>query len=178
MECFSLITHMIDLLVMRYFLIVFLISTTAFTTIAQDKIILQHQKRERKQKILSLDKPFQYKLNDSTFHYGKIRSFDQEQITIIKYDSSLVSMNIKEIELISRDKTQNRRWLEPFYYIGIGAAMTLGATPVVWATAGGDKAVDALVFAGILTVVSAPAIVAGVRQERYNLKKRWKIEIR
>ncbi|GAB5524897.1 MAG: hypothetical protein Roseis2KO_27690 [Roseivirga sp.] len=148
------------------------------TTLAQDKIILQHQKRQRKQEELSLDKSFQYKLNDSTYHFGKIQHFDRKQITIMKYDSSLVSMNITEIELISRFRGQNSRWIEPFAYIAFGAAMTLGATPAIWVAAGGDKALEALEFAGILTAVSAPPLLIGTRKKRYNLKKRWKIEVR
>ncbi len=136
---------------MRCFLILSLTCITGLTTLAQERIILQHQKRQRKREELSMDKSFQYKLNDSTYHFGKIQHFDTEQITIVKYDSSLVSMDINEIELISRFRSQSRRWTEPFAYIGIGAAMTLAATPVVWAASGGDKALDALGFAGILT---------------------------
>jgi hypothetical protein len=139
---------------------------------------MQHQKRAGRQKELSLDKSFSFKLNDSTLHYGKIQSFDPEQITIVKYDSSLVSMEINEIELISRFKSQNRRWLEPFGYIGLGAAITLAATPVIWVADGGEKAVEGLEFAGILTLVSAPPLLIGTRKERYNLLKKWRIEVR
>lgn len=163
---------------MKYFLALSLICTVCLTTMAQDKIILQHQKRERKQKVLSLDKSYQYKLNDSTYHYGKIQSFDIGQITIMKYDSVLVSMKIDEIELITRVKSQNTKWLEPFGYIAFGAAMTVGAIPMLWLIEGGATALGALEFAGILTAVSAPPLLIGWRQERYNLKKRWRIEVR
>lgn len=163
---------------MKYFLILILICSTCLTTLAQDKIVMQHQRKARKQKELSLNKSFSFKLNDSTLHYGKIQSFDPQQITIVKYDSSLVSMRINEIELISRFKSQNRRWLEPFGYIGLGAAITLAATPVIWIADGGEQAVNGLEFAGILTAVSAPPLLIGTRQERYNLLKKWRIEVR
>lgn len=163
---------------MKYFLISLLICTTGLSSMAQDKIVLQHQRRSKKQVELSPDYTLRYRLTDKTRHFGKIQSFDASQITIMKYDSSMVSMTIDEIELISDFGYRNTRWLEPFTYVAFGAAMTVGAIPLLWVTGGGDKALEGLEFAGILTAVSAPPLIIGSRAKRYNLKKRWKIEAR
>lgn len=162
---------------MRYLLLLSWMCTLGLSSLAQDKVVLRHRKRSEKQVEISPDQVLRYRLKNKTRHIGKIQDFDIARITLMKYDSSLVTIKIDDIELISDFSYRNTRWLEPFAYVAFGAAMTVGATPLIWVAAGGDKALEGLEFAGILTAFSAPPLIIGSRPKRYKLK-RWQVEIR
>jgi len=162
---------------MKYSLTLLLLCCLFSTSLAQGKLLLQHQKRERKQKDFPFEKTFSFKINDSTYHYGQITAFDQEFITITRSDSVSATVRITNVEIITRDKVANQRWMEPFAYFLLGAGMVIVATPVIWAVDGGDKALEGLEFAGILTAVSVPPLWYGSRQERYNLQKKWRLVV-
>ena len=144
---------------------------------AQSKLILQHQKREKKKKDFPIAQEFSFKINDSTWHYGKVTAFDTLNITISRSDGITHQVPMQDIKLITRDRVANQRWMEPFAYFLVGAGMVLAATPVIWAVDGGAKALEGLEFAGILTLVSLPPLWYGSRQERYNLEKKWRIAV-
>ncbi len=162
---------------MKHFLTLLILCCLFSPALAQGKLMLQHQKRERKQKDFPIEKTFSFKINDSTYHYGQITEFDLESITITRSDSVSARVRISDIEDITRNRMSNQRWMEPFAFFLIGAGMVVAATPVIWIAGGGDKALEGLEFAGILTAVSVPPLWYGSRQERYNLKKKWRLVV-
>lgn len=162
---------------MKHFLTLLILSCIASTGLAQETLILQHQKRKRKQKVFPIEKTFSFKINDSTYHYGQITDFDQESITITRSDSVTAKVRIGDVKDITRSKVANQRWMEPFAYFLIGAGMVVVATPLIWIADGGDKALEGLEFAGMLTAVSVPPLWYGSRQERYNLQKKWRLVV-
>ena len=162
---------------MKGLLILLFIFALSSASQAQSKVVLQHQRRAQKQVEISPDQILRYRLKDKTRHTGRIQSFNISEIVLMQYDSSLVTLPIDEIELISDFGYRDTRWLEPFAYVAFGAAMTLGATPLIWAVGGSEKALEGLEFAGILTAASAPPLIIGSRPRRYKLK-RWRIDIK
>lgn len=125
-----------------------------------------------------MDKSFSFKYQTDQYAYGKVVRFTESNLTIIGYDSTEVTLNLSEIEMIERDLFPNRKWLEPFGYIAVGAGLALVATPFIWAFDSGEQAVEGLEFAGILAAVSVPPIYIATRKERYNLRKKWRLEVR
>ncbi|WP_203292479.1 hypothetical protein [Luteirhabdus pelagi] len=108
---------------------------------------------------------------------GRFISLQDSTITIEENFDKTSKITISEIQLIKKDLFNNRKWLEPFGYIGIGAGLGLIATPFIWIFEGSKKAWEGLKFAGILASVSLPVILLGTSKNRYNLNNNWRIAI-
>lgn len=123
-----------------------------------------------------MDKDFTFKYLVDEYAYGRVIHFTKTSLTVMKKDSTEVTIDFADIDIIERDIYQNLRWLEPFAFIAIGVPLLIVATPIIWAVEDGETALEGLEFAGILTAVTAPPLLIGLRKERYNLRKKWRIE--
>lgn len=123
-----------------------------------------------------MDKDFTFKYLVDEYAYGRVIHFTKTSLTVMKKDSTEVTIDFADIDIIERDIYQNRRWLEPFIVFGAVAPVMVLATPVVWAVEDGDAALETLQIAGIFAAITAPPLLIGLRKERYNLRKKWRIE--
>ncbi|TKB96269.1 hypothetical protein [Pedobacter cryophilus] len=185
---------------MNYLLttILLLIGTFAF---GQDRIILQKKNNPNKHKILNDKTEYIIKTVNASYK-STIATYTDSTLTvttfgktgkdtIYKYNQGLKEINklrplyarntivipFKEIQYIKKDLFNNRKWLEPFGYIGLGAGLGLVLLPVVAIDKGAAGVKEWVTFELILLAVSVPPIFIGTRKVTYNLKDKWVIMI-
>ena len=159
----------------------FLIFITLFLSVSafsqEETIELVHKKRN-KVEIIRLNSSVVLLTSDKSKIRGTLIALDENNLTIRDSKGIEKSVNILTIHKIKKDRFTNRRWLEPFGYIGIGAGLALVATPFIWIFDGAAKAQEGLEFAGILASVSFPVILIGTSKRSFKLKGNWTLIVR
>ena len=158
-----------------------LLFTTLFLSVSvfsQEKTIELVHKKRNKVELIKLNSPIVLVMTEKRKIRGTLIDFDKNNLTIRDNKGIVNNIDILTIHKIKRDRFKNRRWLEPFGYIGIGAGLALVATPFIWIFDGGAKAQEGLEFAGILASVSFPVILIGKSKRSFNVKKNWTLIVR
>jgi hypothetical protein len=130
-----------------------------------------------KQKALSLDRYMAFKTRDTLYAFNKILSFSDSTITIDTYKNPTV-ISCTDLQYIKKDWFRDRSWLEPFAWFGICAIMAVPLLPVA-AIEDGEAGVNQWFKGeGILCAITVPPLILGTRTTKYDLQKKWQIEIK
>ena len=184
---------------MKCYLTIILLFITTFV-FAQDVIMLQHNSNPKKFKLLDSVSQYiiktekaSYKSRIITFTgstltvstdvkagYDTIYNYNQGFKKAIKVGPIFIRTDIKiafaDITYIKRDLFRNRKWLEPFGYLAIGAGLSTVLLPIAAIDKGSQGVKEWAVFAGILLAVSGPPVFIGTRKVTYNLNNKWSIK--
>jgi len=187
----------------RKFILTFLFLFVAMFVCGQDYIVLQNRAKPTKTKKLKLDRVFTVKTNNTTY-YSEIINVTDTTLSVIrkvktdrdttytysigkgKDTTRLVPLYINDtsvilltdIQYLQKDWFENRRWIEPFAWLGIGAVLGSVALPYAVFYKGGDEFKNWAILEGVLIGVSAPAIFIGTRTSKYDLKNKWVFQTR
>jgi hypothetical protein len=93
------------------------------------------------------------------------------------YRDDTTAIRFTDIKALKKDWFKNRRWMEPFGWILIGPVLGVAMLPIA-AIDGGSKAVkEWAIFEGVLLGIAGPPIFIGTRKTKYNLTKKWSMEV-
>jgi hypothetical protein len=174
--------------------------------VGQDKLFLEHKSKLGKKKYLNLDREYYIKTSDTTYSCKKIVGFTDTTISITTwtktdrdttysysykitktkdttytytqpiYRQDTIAIAFTEIQTLKKDWFKNRRWLEPFGWIAIGAAMGVVLLPVAAIDKGAEGVREWAVFEAILIGASVPSIFIGTRKTKYDLTNKWTLK--
>jgi hypothetical protein len=158
--------------------------------LSQDKLILEQRGKPEKTKELEFDREYHFHLLDTTYYYRKILGISSDTIMVttwvmnprkIEGDTlpymvqDTLRISKSDIEIIRKDWFKSRKWLEPFGYVLIGAAMGVILLPVAAIDEGSDGVQQWLLFEAVLLGISLPPLFIGTRRTKYDLNKKWRI---
>jgi hypothetical protein len=81
-----------------------------------------------------------------------------------------------DIKTLKKDWFKNRKWLEPFGWLAIGAAMGAVLLPVGAIDKGAEGVKEWAAFEAVLVGISIPPIFIGTRKTKYDLKNKWTLK--
>ena len=163
---------------MKLILLIFITLFLSVSLYGQEKAIELVHKRKNKVELIKLNSSVVIVTFDKKKIRGTLIDLNENSLTIRNNIGIESMIDMLAIHKIKKDRFKNRRWLEPFGYVGIGAGLALVATPFIWIFDGGAKAQEGLEFAGILASVSFPAILIGTSKRSFNLKRNWIINVK
>ncbi len=173
----------------------------SITSVAQNRIILQHKIKQGKHKILDPDREYAIKTIDATY-YSKLVDITDSTVSLIhdvktgkdttyyyslygkRTDTSVVrplyrtdttALLFSDILCIKKDLFKNKRWLLPFVEFGAGAVLAVPLLPVAAIDRGAAGVKEWAGFEAILLGISVPPILISSIKRTYNLKDKWTI---
>ena len=174
--------------------------------VGQNRLVLEHKSKPSKKKYLDLDREYHIKTNDTTYPYKKIVSFNDTTILITTwtktnrdttysyshkvtktrdttytyaqpiYKQDTIIISFADFQTLKKDWFNNRKWLEPFGWLAIGAAMGVVLLPIAAIDKGAEGVREWAVFEAILIGISAPPIFIGTRKTKYDFSKKWTLK--
>jgi hypothetical protein len=103
---------------------------------------------------------------------GKDTTYTYSYVTPI-YKSDTIAILFSKIQSIKKEWFKNKKWVEPFAWIGLGAAMGIALLPVAVIADGSKGLTDWLVFEAALISISAPPLLISSGHAKYDLTKKW-----
>ena len=156
------------------FLSLFLFTTSVFSQAGSLKLV---NVKRNKVKIIEVNSSLVLLTSDKGKIKGTLKKVEEHYLYLKTRKGVEHAIDITTIDKIKLDRFQNTPWLEPFGYLGLGAGLFVVASPFVWIFEGGETALEALEFAGILTSISLPAILIGNSKRSFNLNRNWDLSI-
>lgn len=176
----------------------------SLTLSAQNKLILQHKNKSNKKKYLDLSRHYHIKTIDTSY-YEKIVAFTDTSLSIkgwVKtgkdttytystfygnketthtvtrhlYKEDTLIILLSDLQMLKKNWLKRRNWLQPFAWVGIGAALGVVFLPIAAIDQGEEGVKNWAVFEGILVGISGPAILLATGKTKYDLTKDWKIK--
>lgn len=176
----------------------------SLTLSAQSKLILQHKIKTNKKKYLDLSRQYHIKTIDTSY-YEKIVAFTDTSLSIkgwVKtgkdttytystfygnketthtvtrhlYKEDTLIILFSDLQMLKKKWLKKRNWLQPFAWVGIGAALGVVLLPIAAIDQGEEGVKNWAVFEGILVGISGPAILLATGKTKYDLTKDWKIK--
>jgi hypothetical protein len=172
----------------------------------QDRLFLEHKSKPSKKKYLDLNREYYIKTIDTTYSYKRIIGFSDTTILIPTwtktsrdttysysykisqtkdttrtykrpiYRQDTVVILFSDIKTLKKDWFKNRKWLEPFGWLAIGAAMGAVLLPVGAIDKGAEGVKEWAAFEAVLVGISIPPIFIGTRKTKYDLKNKWTLK--
>jgi hypothetical protein len=175
---------------------------TITNAVGQEKLLLENKNKHSKKKYLDLDREYYIKTIDTTYSYKKIVGFNDTTISITTstktdrdstysylynediirtytqsiYRQDTIVILFADIQILKKDWFKNSKWLEPFGWFAIGAAMGVVLLPVTAIDKGSEGIKEWAVFESILIGISVPPIFIGTRKTKYDLKNKWTLK--
>lgn len=114
---------------------------------------------------------------DSAYYYPNY--FKGRDTTIIRrvFVEDTIAILYSNIQYIQKDWLKNKRWLEPFGWMGVGAILGIGLFPVAAIEDGTKGVKDLAIIEGILIGGFGSALFIATRKTTYDLRNKWKIAI-
>ena len=174
--------------------------------LGQNKLFIELKSNPSKKKYLDLDREYYIKTIDTTYSYKKIIGFNDTSVSIPTwtktdrdttysytykisktkdttytyiqpiYKQDTIVISFADIQTLKKDWFKNRKWLEPFGWFAIGAAMGAVLLPVAAIDNGAECVKEWAVFEAILVGISVPPIFIGTRKTKYDLTKKWTLK--
>lgn len=175
--------------------------------VGQNKLFLEHKSKLGKKKYLDLSREYHIQTIDTAYSYKKIVAFTDSTISIttwtktdrdtlyfysysisnIKdttysqtqpiYKLDTIAIAFTDIKTLKKDWFKNRKWLEPFGWVAVGAVLGVAMLPVAVIDKGKEGFKEWAVFETVLIGISIPPIFIGTRKTKYDLKKKWKLRM-
>lgn len=178
----------------------FLIALSSIT-FGQNTIVLQKKVKANKQKILKTNRQYEFKTTD-TVYCSNIVSFTDSALSITylkksdeigqyaykvngkdtvyrynKYISDTISIPFSKIVSIKKDWFKDRRCLEFFAMLGIGAGTVIA--PIAAVASGDTEGVkETVATTAIMFSICATTVFIVTRATTYGLKNKWDLTSR
>ena len=176
------------------------------SALGQGKLILEHRKKTNKIKYIEPDREYYIQTTDTSY-YSKIIGFTDSSLSIIGYvktnrdttytyfqktsksrDTSYtvvmplyktdtLKILFKDIWMLKKDWFKNRGWLRLPAWFALGAVMSIVLLPVAAIDDGKEGVKNWAAFEGMLIALSGPPLFIGTRKTKYDLTKKWKLEV-
>lgn len=172
----------------------------------QNQLVLKRQNNPEKVKVVDLSQAYIIATKDSIYGYRNIVNYTDSNISVLTWvdsgrdttytysfvyqgkDTSYTRSNsiyvedtlllsISAIQYLKKDWLQNTKWAEPFGWIGMAAVLGVVMLPVAAITDGNEGVREWATFEALLIGISAPPIFLVTRKIKYDLIKKWTLEV-
>ena len=172
----------------------------------QEKLILEHRKKNNKIKYINLDREYYVQTTDTSY-YSKIVGFTDTTLSLIGwvktnrdttytsfytgrkakdtnytvvspiYKKDTLTILLTDLRTLKKDWFKNKGWLRMPAWFAAGAVLGILLLPVAAIDEGKEGVENWAAFEGMLIGLSVPPLFVGTRTTKYDLTKKWTLKV-